>query len=157
MSPEPSTCLSPKRQKISESSIDTGVGTAQLPTLPPLPYSRPPPYLDLDSEESAAEDQNLSTSDEEWDSGATAAKPRAGSKKSKAQGSIQGQSSRECTYTRRSSWGHGQTRGHNNPTRNDPTFTGASRGRLQAPQAGRLKAQDPFIVNVTIYMQCVHT
>ena len=74
MSPEPSTCLPPKRQRISESSVDT----AELPTLPLLPCNLPPPYLDLDSKQSAAEDQNSSTSDEEWDSGAAAAKPRAG-------------------------------------------------------------------------------
>ena len=138
MAPEPSTCLSPKRQRISESSVDT----AQLSILPLLPCNLPPPYLDLDSEESAAEDQNSSTSDEEWGSGAAAAKPRAGSKKSKAQGSKQGQSSHESTYKRRSSGGRTQIRGHN-PRGNNPSFIGASRGRLQVPQAGNLPSQDP--------------
>ena len=98
-----------QRQRISESSVDT----AQLPTLPLLPCNLPPPYLDLDSDESAAEDQNSLTSNEEWDSGAAATKPRAGSKKSKAQGSKQGQSSHESTYKRRSSWVRTQIRGHN--------------------------------------------
>ena len=138
MSPEPSTCLSPKRQRISESSVDT----AQLSTLPLLPCNLPPPYLDLDSEQSAAEDQNSSTSDEEWGGGAAAAKPRAGSKKSKAQGSKQGQSSHESTYKRRSSGGRTQIRGHN-PRGNNPSFIGASRGRLQVPHAGNLPSQDP--------------
>ena len=109
MSQEPSTCLSPKRQRISESSVDT----TQLPTLPLLPCNLPPTHLDIDSEESAAEDQNSSTSDEKRDSGAAAARPRAESKKSKAQGSKQGQSSHESTYRQRSSGGRTQIRGHN--------------------------------------------
>ena len=65
-----------QKVRISEPSVDT----AQLP---PLPYNLPLPYLDVDSEESAAQDQNSSTSNEQWDSRATS-KPTAGSKKSKA-------------------------------------------------------------------------
>ena len=134
-----------KVKGISERSIDT----AQLPR--PLPYNLPPPFLNLDSEESAAEDS--STSDEEWDSGATAAKPRAGNKKSKAQGSKQGHSSCESIYKGRSS---GVVLRHD-LRGNNPLLTGASHDTLQVlPSIHiiRLPAQDPCNYCQCCYLHC---
>ena len=109
--------------------------------------------MDLDFEESAAEDQNSSTSDEEWDSGATAAKSRAGSKQSKAQGSKQGQSSCESTYKGRSS---------GVALRHEGTTPGETILHLQVIHmadsksdwlVGCLPKIHVIIVNVAIYMQ----
>ena len=100
MSPVQCTTSPPKRQKTSEISAD-GI----IPTTPPLPDIQRPLRLDLDSEDSISEDSEDSSSDEEWASGAVAAKPGS-SRKCNTRGSKLGQSSHGTSARGRSSRGH---------------------------------------------------
>ena len=137
VSPEPSLCFSPKRQQISSGF------SLMLPIFQHLHLCLTTSQLLIWTLIFKTQDQNLSTSNAEWGSGAAAAKPRRGRDRDQHKVSLQ--------MNKKSSSGcHIQTRGYY-PREHNLSFRSVSHGRLQVLQVGRLPYQDPcsFVLPVS--------